>query len=78
MTNSEAIKILSRPFNMIGTSEEILEAHNMAVEALKEKRRQKMVETTELIGVAEDFNKWLDDMSEKYGWDKDDIRSLIK
>ena len=32
----------------------------------------------ELISLAEDFNKWLEGMSEKYNCDKDDIQLLIK
>lgn len=32
----------------------------------------------DLICLAEDFNKWLDMMSEKYNWNKDDIQALIK
>lgn len=32
----------------------------------------------DLIDLAEDFNKWLDEMSEKYGVNKDDIQYLIK
>lgn len=34
-----------------------------------------------MIDIAEDFYKWLKDMEEKYekyGWDKDEIQSLIK
>jgi hypothetical protein len=31
-----------------------------------------------LFDLLEDFNKWLEDMSEKYGMDKDDIQALIK
>ncbi len=32
----------------------------------------------DLICLAEDFNKWLENMSEKYGANKDDIQALIK
>ncbi len=32
----------------------------------------------QLICIAEEFNKWLEDMAEKYKWDKDDMQSLIK
>lgn len=32
----------------------------------------------ELLCIAEEFNKWLEDMAEKYKLDKDDIQSLIK
>ena len=32
----------------------------------------------EAINIAEDFGKWLEDMAEKYRWDKDDIQALIK
>ena len=32
----------------------------------------------ELLWIAEDFNKWLEDMSEKYKWDKDEVQALIK
>lgn len=31
-----------------------------------------------LIEIAKEFSKWLEEMSEKYGWDKDDVQSLIK
>lgn len=31
----------------------------------------------DLIKLAQDFNKWLEDMSEKYNFDKDDIQELI-
>ena len=34
--------------------------------------------TEELVSIAEEFNKWLEDMSKKYGWDKDDVQALIK
>lgn len=30
------------------------------------------------ISIAEEFNQWLEDIAEKYGWDKDDVQSLIK
>lgn len=32
----------------------------------------------ELLYIAEDFNKWLENMSEKYKWDKDEVQALIK
>jgi len=32
----------------------------------------------ELIHIAEDFNKWLEETAEKYGLDKDDVQSMIK
>ena len=32
----------------------------------------------EVINIAEEFNKWLEDMAEKYGCYKDDIQALIK
>lgn len=32
----------------------------------------------EILGLAEDFNKWLEDMAEKYRQDKDDIQELVK
>lgn len=32
----------------------------------------------EVIRIVEEFSKWLEEMSEKYGWDKDDVQSLIK
>ena len=32
----------------------------------------------DLIDLLEDFNKWLSEMSEKYGMDKNDIQALIK
>ena len=35
-------------------------------------------ERDEVIDITEEFNKWLEDISEKYGWDKDDIQTLIK
>ena len=31
-----------------------------------------------LLCIAEEFNKWLEDMSEKYKWDKDELQALIK
>ena len=36
MTREEAIEILSRPFNMKNVPQDILEAHRMAIEALKQ------------------------------------------
>jgi len=32
----------------------------------------------EAIQIIEAFSKWLEDMAEKFGWDKDDVQSLIK
>lgn len=32
----------------------------------------------EIINIAKEFNKWLENIAEKYGWDKDDVQSLIK
>lgn len=32
----------------------------------------------ELISLVEDFNEWLENMAEKYNWDKNDIQALIK
>ena len=32
----------------------------------------------EAINIAEEFSKWLEEIAEKYGWDKDDIQVLIK
>ena len=32
----------------------------------------------EAIKIAEEFNKQLEVMAEKYGWTKDDIQSLVK
>ena len=32
----------------------------------------------DLIHIAEDFNKWLEDMAEKYNLDKNDVQDLIK
>ena len=32
----------------------------------------------EAIKISEEFNVWLKDTAEKYGWDKDDVQSLIK
>ena len=37
-----------------------------------------MMKEEQLICIAEEFNKWLEDMAEKYKWDKDDMQSLIK
>ena len=31
-----------------------------------------------VINIAEEFNEWLEDMTEKYGWDKDNVQALIK
>lgn len=30
------------------------------------------------ISIAKEFNQWLEDMAEIYGWDKDDVQALIK
>lgn len=30
------------------------------------------------ISIAEEFNKWLEDMAKKYEWDKNDVQALIK
>lgn len=30
------------------------------------------------ISIAEEFNKWLETMAKKYGWDKNDVQALIK
>ena len=35
MTNAEAIEVLSRPFDMKNVPQDILEAHRMAISALK-------------------------------------------
>lgn len=32
----------------------------------------------EAICIAEEFSEWLEDMVEKYGWNKDNIQALIK
>lgn len=32
----------------------------------------------EIIHIAEEFNEWLENIAEKYGWDKNDIQFLIK
>lgn len=32
----------------------------------------------EVINIAEEFSKWLEDIAEKYGWDKNDVQALIK
>jgi hypothetical protein len=32
----------------------------------------------DILCIAEEFNKWLDDMYERYSLDKDDIRAYIK
>lgn len=32
----------------------------------------------EIIHIAEEFSKWLEDIAEKYEWDKDDVQALIK
>jgi len=31
----------------------------------------------EAISIAEEFSEWLETMAEKYGWNKDDVQSLI-
>jgi hypothetical protein len=33
---------------------------------------------TEAVYIAEEFNKWLEDIAEKYRWTKDEIQELIK
>lgn len=30
------------------------------------------------ISITKEFNQWLEDMAEIYGWDKDDVQALIK
>jgi hypothetical protein len=30
------------------------------------------------INIAKEFNEWLEDIAEKYGWDKNDVQALIK
>ena len=32
----------------------------------------------EAICIAEEFSEWLENMVEKYGWDKNDVQDLIK
>jgi len=32
----------------------------------------------ETINIAEEFSKWLEDIAEKYKWDKDDVQNLIR
>ena len=32
----------------------------------------------EAINIAEEFSKWLEDIAEKYGWDKNDVQALIR
>ena len=32
----------------------------------------------DMLSMAEEFNKWLEDMSERYSLDKDDIQAYIK
>lgn len=32
----------------------------------------------DLICLADDFNKWLENMAVKYNWNKDDMQALIK
>ena len=32
----------------------------------------------EAISIAEEFSEWLEDIAEKYEWDKDDVQYLIK
>lgn len=32
----------------------------------------------EMANIAEDFNKWLEDIAKKYGWDKDEVQVFIK
>jgi len=36
------------------------------------------MERAEVISIAEEFSEWLEDMAEKYGWDKNDVQALIK
>lgn len=50
MTNTEAIEILSRPFDMKNVPQDILEAHKMAISAL-EKQEGKKPEETGFMGV---------------------------
>lgn len=37
-----------------------------------------MTESLTIILLAEEFSKWLENMAEKYNWDKDDIQSMVK
>ena len=32
----------------------------------------------EMTNIAEEFSKWLENIAEKYKWDKDDVQDLIK
>ena len=32
----------------------------------------------EAINIAEEFDKWLEDTAKKYGWDKKDVKVIIK
>jgi hypothetical protein len=32
----------------------------------------------EALNIAEEFSEWLEDIAEKYGWDKDDVQDLIR
>ena len=38
----------------------------------------KEVISKDAISIAKEFNQWLEDMAEIYGWDKDDVQALIK
>lgn len=40
--------------------------------------RMKSMTTRDAISIAKEFNQWLEDMAEIYGWDKDDVQALIK
>lgn len=44
MTNTEAIEILSRPFDMENVPQDILEAHRMAIAALEKQELQKPID----------------------------------
>ena len=37
-----------------------------------------MTTREELLCLAEEFDKWLEYMVEKYNWDKNEVQSLIK
>lgn len=44
MTNTEAIEILSRPFDMENVPQDILEAHRMAISALEKQEWKKLID----------------------------------
>jgi len=87
MTRDEAIRILKYNSNVIHktingeTDPNEVEALNMAIKALEKARDKEIAikeEFSEALCIALDFNEWLENMSEKYGWDKNDVQLLIK